>query len=441
MSNQYRVERDRDVVCVVDCGRLMAAPLARPDAPRRRPRRRGRRRRWSRTCSATAAARSPSTARSVHLALAPRGARAPRVVTSAVRPRAARRSTATTSSPSAASAASSARSCSSSPICSRRPLRSRSSRRCPCSRAATRVAVASAADPDLDAGDSRASRRGRATSTGPRSRSTCSPRGRARCAAAARRGAMSSRRLRRPCRPPASGHICGRSGRLASRRGRARGRAPSRRRRARRRLPTTAPSADSGEVWRGSPRRCPATTSHGAVPSASATASPAPRAAATRARVRSPGVDDRPAQAQPGRAGDEDARELEHSVRGHELDEAARRSRRRIISPPTAPSRTPLKISSAAVTIPNVIPPAKAANVTWMLFVKIVGRERRLLAGGSGRATAAPARSPAGTRPGTSPTRRAGVVRAPRRGAARQAPKSRTAATSSAIGRSATRRQ
>jgi uncharacterized protein (DUF58 family) len=26
MSNQYRVERDRDVVCVVDCGRLMAAP-------------------------------------------------------------------------------------------------------------------------------------------------------------------------------------------------------------------------------------------------------------------------------------------------------------------------------------------------------------------------------------------------------------------------------
>lgn len=28
MSNQYRVERDRDVVCVIDCGRLMAAPFA-----------------------------------------------------------------------------------------------------------------------------------------------------------------------------------------------------------------------------------------------------------------------------------------------------------------------------------------------------------------------------------------------------------------------------
>jgi uncharacterized protein (DUF58 family) len=27
MSNTYRVERDRDVVCVVDCGRLMASPL------------------------------------------------------------------------------------------------------------------------------------------------------------------------------------------------------------------------------------------------------------------------------------------------------------------------------------------------------------------------------------------------------------------------------
>jgi len=27
MSNQYRVEQDRDVICVLDCGRLMAAPL------------------------------------------------------------------------------------------------------------------------------------------------------------------------------------------------------------------------------------------------------------------------------------------------------------------------------------------------------------------------------------------------------------------------------
>ncbi|MEY2514056.1 MAG: hypothetical protein QOJ89_1414, partial [bacterium] len=28
MSNQYRVEQDRDVICVIDCGRLMAAPLS-----------------------------------------------------------------------------------------------------------------------------------------------------------------------------------------------------------------------------------------------------------------------------------------------------------------------------------------------------------------------------------------------------------------------------
>jgi uncharacterized protein (DUF58 family) len=27
MSNQYRLETDRDVICLVDCGRLMAAPL------------------------------------------------------------------------------------------------------------------------------------------------------------------------------------------------------------------------------------------------------------------------------------------------------------------------------------------------------------------------------------------------------------------------------
>jgi uncharacterized protein (DUF58 family) len=28
MSNQYRIERDRDVICLVDCGRLMGAPVA-----------------------------------------------------------------------------------------------------------------------------------------------------------------------------------------------------------------------------------------------------------------------------------------------------------------------------------------------------------------------------------------------------------------------------
>ena len=33
MSNQYRVEQDRDVICVLDCGRLMAAPLTSLDPP------------------------------------------------------------------------------------------------------------------------------------------------------------------------------------------------------------------------------------------------------------------------------------------------------------------------------------------------------------------------------------------------------------------------
>ena len=65
MSNQYRIEQDRDVVCLLDAGRLMAAPLGarRRRASRRRARPastpRSTRSRWSRsspTSSATAAA-------------------------------------------------------------------------------------------------------------------------------------------------------------------------------------------------------------------------------------------------------------------------------------------------------------------------------------------------------------------------------------------------
>ena len=31
MSNTYRIEQDRDVICLLDCGRLMASPVTRPD--------------------------------------------------------------------------------------------------------------------------------------------------------------------------------------------------------------------------------------------------------------------------------------------------------------------------------------------------------------------------------------------------------------------------
>ena len=62
MSNQYRVEQDRDVVCLLDAGRLMAAPLgdrtrldAALDAAAAWPR--------SPTSSATAAARRLRRAR------------------------------------------------------------------------------------------------------------------------------------------------------------------------------------------------------------------------------------------------------------------------------------------------------------------------------------------------------------------------------------------
>ena len=136
MSNQYRLEQDRDLLLLLDAGRLSAAPLGQPSttvldagldaaaalafvadelgdrtgavafddevrdrapaAPRRRPARRAR----------------------------------------AVRPRAAPASTATTSSPSGARRAPSARSWSSSATCSRRPPRARSSRAVPGAHAA-----------------------------------------------------------------------------------------------------------------------------------------------------------------------------------------------------------------------------------------------------------------------------------------------------------------
>ena len=87
MSNQFRVERDRDVICVVDCGRLMAAPAGSgPGSTRRstppspsRP---------SRRSSATAAARSRSRAAAAHpLPAAPRHRRGR---PGALRPRAPR---------------------------------------------------------------------------------------------------------------------------------------------------------------------------------------------------------------------------------------------------------------------------------------------------------------------------------------------------------------
>ena len=40
-----------------------------------------------------------------------------------------------------------------------------------------------------------------------------------------------------------------------------------------------------------------------------------------------------------------------------------------IASPPTVPSSSPLKNSDQTVSAPNVIPPANASSVTWMLLV------------------------------------------------------------------------
>ena len=135
MSNQYRVEQDRDVVCLVDAGRLMAAPL-------------GDRTRLDATIDAVAAvalvadevgdrcgvvAFDDDVIRHAAVPAAAAATRSCGRCSTSSR----RRWTPTTSWRSAPSAAGSARSCSCSPTCSRKRRRSRWSTRCPCSPAAT----------------------------------------------------------------------------------------------------------------------------------------------------------------------------------------------------------------------------------------------------------------------------------------------------------------
>ena len=117
MSNQYRVEQDRDVVLLVDAGRLAAAALPADGgrgAPARAPSSTRRSTPWppsrsSPTRSATAAARSPSTARSGSRCR--RGARAARSSCARCTTSSRGSSTPTTRRRSAAWRAPSARSC------------------------------------------------------------------------------------------------------------------------------------------------------------------------------------------------------------------------------------------------------------------------------------------------------------------------------------------
>ena len=151
MSNQYRLEQDRDLLLLLDAGRLSARAAGRRHDRARRLRSTPRpRSRSSPTSSATAPAPSPSTTRSA-TALKPRRAGGAGRRARALRPRSRARSTATTSSPSAAPRAPSARSSSSSATCSRRPPRARSSTPCRCSRAATRSSSPARRDPALAA--------------------------------------------------------------------------------------------------------------------------------------------------------------------------------------------------------------------------------------------------------------------------------------------------
>ena len=127
MSNQYRVEQDRNVICCVDAGRLMSAPRGRRrHPPRRRPRRRrGRRsggRRGRRPVRGAGLRRHREAA-----CPAPAPGRAGRGG-SPLRPGADARWKRTTRPPSAGSAEASAPWCWCSPTCWRRPRPGRWSR-------------------------------------------------------------------------------------------------------------------------------------------------------------------------------------------------------------------------------------------------------------------------------------------------------------------------
>ena len=321
------------MVCLVDCGRLMAAPLARPHAARRGDRRRGRRRRRG------GRARRPRRRDRVRArgdcgSLPPRRRGARAVVRGALRPRAGADRQRLRARVRAASAGRSARSCSCSPTCSRRRRRSRCVDAIPMLARRHAVVVASATDPDLAAAIELASRTCAATSTAPRSpldvlAARLARRPRLRHAGAEVVEAPPPTASRRRASGRTSGEEPGsdlsaaapRRPRASSRRrrGRPRSRAPRRGRSPRRRDEALDEPGDH------EPRRRPEHDRR--------------RARASRcsdAAARAPaGGDDRPAEAHAGRAADDDAGELEHPVRGHERRRTRRRSRADPASPPT----------------------------------------------------------------------------------------------------------
>ena len=346
-------------------GRLRPADggaARRRDAARRRRRRRGRASRRSRTSSATAAARSRSTARSAATS-APRraGGRARR--RGALRPRAAAGRQPTTSSRSAASASakrafvlvftdlleeSAAR-----PLAEALPVLARRHA----------VAVASAPTPDLDELLTAEPRAAVDVYRAAVAAEVLAARARAVAARFAARAPTSSRRrpdalARRVRQRVPEGEGAGasldadpRHERRAPSRPRASAK-PTRERTRQRRVPAGVHEALDEPGERRATARCRAR-------------SRAPARLALqrrRARVPQPGLDERPAHPQPGRAGDDDARELEHAVGRDELDERravagadrepADRAEQDAVEDQHAPR-------SAA---PTVIPPANASE-------------------------------------------------------------------------------
>ena len=354
----------------------MAAPLGDRTPARRRARRRRRGRGSSPTSSATAAARSRSTHEiRRRLRAAPRAAATPSCARSSTSSRAP--STATTSSRSARVGGAKRalvvvftdllEEAAARPLVDAVPVLARRHA----------VVVASVARPRPRRARRPRARRRRATSTRAAVAldvlAARAPRRRAGCARAGRRA--SSRR------PPDA--LARRAASRAYLRAKARGAALSGRPRhdtspqyERRRAPTPT-TTPTGSAEPGGRHEALDEPGERRATAPSRARSRPPRRASRRSdspRVSVPGLDERPAEPQPGGAADDDARELEHAVRERRARQNARAVAGADREPADHAEQQPLKISTTTVAEPERIPPANARNVTWMLFVKICAR-------------------------------------------------------------------
>ena len=316
MSNTYRVERDRDVVCVVDCGRLMASPLGD----------------LTRLDAAVDAAVSVATVadavgdragalafdQEIRRSLSPRRAGGAAVVQALfdLEPRPvesdyelAFRHVGETKRAFVLVLTDLLDESAARPLAAALPLLARRHA----------LAVASATDVDLEGlltdEPERVEEVYRAAAAAEVLAARARVVARLRHAGALVIEAPAARPSRRLRQRISAERRLGRGSRSA---GRGRPRASSRPPRARSRRASALVRPIPAGVT--NPSTSPATTSHGAVPSTIASAGRASRLSAS-PRVPRPGLDEGPAEPQPGRARDDDAGELEHAVSRDQLEE------------------------------------------------------------------------------------------------------------------------